>query len=68
MCILLQAVYTTKCTKNVCTLSEFLATDPEIPVSIPGVTIFWPLLWSSGQSSWLQIQRSGFNSRRYQIF
>jgi hypothetical protein len=22
-------------------------------------------LWSSGQSSWLQIQRSGFNSRRY---
>jgi hypothetical protein len=27
----------------------------------------WPLLWSSGQSSWLQIQRSGFDSRRYQI-
>jgi hypothetical protein len=27
-----------------------------------------PPLWSSGQSSWLQIQRSGFNSRRYQIF
>jgi hypothetical protein len=25
-------------------------------------------LWSSGQSSWLQIQRSWFNSRRYQIF
>jgi hypothetical protein len=25
-------------------------------------------LWSSGQSSWLQIQRSGFHSRRYQIF
>jgi hypothetical protein len=25
------------------------------------------LLWSSGQSSWLQIQRSGFNSWRYQI-
>jgi hypothetical protein len=24
--------------------------------------------WSSGRSSWLQIQRSGFNSRRYQIF
>jgi hypothetical protein len=23
---------------------------------------------SSGQSSWLQIQRSGFDSRRYQIF
>jgi hypothetical protein len=28
----------------------------------------WPPLWSSGQSSWLQIQRSGLDSRRYQIF
>jgi hypothetical protein len=28
----------------------------------------WPPLWSSGQSSWLQIQRSGFNSWRYQSF
>jgi hypothetical protein len=27
-----------------------------------------PPLWSNGQSSWLQMQRSGFNSRRYQIF
>jgi hypothetical protein len=26
-----------------------------------------PLLWSSGQSSWLQIQWSGFDFRRYQI-
>jgi hypothetical protein len=26
------------------------------------------ILWSSGQRSWLQIQRSGFASRRYQIF
>jgi hypothetical protein len=25
-------------------------------------------LWSSGQSSWLQIQRPGFDYRRYQIF
>jgi hypothetical protein len=25
-------------------------------------------MWSSGQSSWLQIQRSGFDSRRYPIF
>jgi hypothetical protein len=25
-------------------------------------------LWSSGHSSWPQIQRSGFDSRRYQIF
>jgi hypothetical protein len=27
-----------------------------------------PPLWSNGQSSWLQIQRSEFDSRRYQIF
>jgi hypothetical protein len=30
--------------------------------------ICWLLLWSSGQSSWLQVQRSGFDSRLYQIF
>jgi hypothetical protein len=29
---------------------------------------FVPPLWSSGQSSWLQIQRSGFDSQYYQIF
>jgi hypothetical protein len=27
-----------------------------------------PPLWSSGQSSWLQIQRSGFDYRHYHIF
>jgi hypothetical protein len=27
-----------------------------------------PPLWSSGQRSWLQIKRSGFDSRHYQIF
>jgi hypothetical protein len=27
-----------------------------------------PPLWSSVQSSWLQIQRAGFDSRRYHIF
>jgi hypothetical protein len=26
----------------------------------------WPPLWSSGQSSWLQIQRTGVHSRHYQ--
>jgi hypothetical protein len=30
--------------------------------------MFIKALWSSGQSAWLQIQRSGFDSRRYQIF
>jgi hypothetical protein len=28
----------------------------------------WPPPWSSGQSSWLQVQSSGFVSQRYQIF
>jgi hypothetical protein len=27
-----------------------------------------PPLWSNGQSSWLYIQRPGFDSRLYQIF
>jgi hypothetical protein len=27
-----------------------------------------PPLWSSGQSSWIQIQRSWFDSQSYQIF
>jgi hypothetical protein len=30
--------------------------------------VSWPPLWSSGQSSWLQIRRPGFDSRHYQIF
>jgi hypothetical protein len=29
---------------------------------------FRPPLWSSGQSSWLQIRRPGFDFRHYQIF
>jgi hypothetical protein len=32
------------------------------------ITRFAPPLWSSGRSSWLQIQRSGFDSRSCQIF
>jgi hypothetical protein len=28
----------------------------------------WLPLWSSGQSSWLQIQRSGFDSQGFKIF
>jgi hypothetical protein len=27
---------------------------------------WWPPLWSSGQSSWLQTRRPGFDSRHYQ--
>jgi hypothetical protein len=33
-----------------------------------GFYIGLPPLWSTGQSSWLQIRRSWFDSRRYQIF
>jgi hypothetical protein len=32
------------------------------------ISVNWPPLWSSGQGSWLQIQRSGFDSQSYQIF
>jgi hypothetical protein len=32
------------------------------------ICIYWLPLWSSGQSSCLQIRRPGFHSRRYQIF
>jgi hypothetical protein len=39
------------------------------PDLIPRIVCCWrPPLWSSRQSSWLQIQRSGFDSRRYQMF
>jgi hypothetical protein len=31
-------------------------------------TLYRPPLWCSGQSSWLQIQRSGYDSRSCQIF
>jgi hypothetical protein len=37
------------------------------PFLDPLILCPWPL-WSSGKSSWLQIQRSGFDSRCYQIF
>jgi hypothetical protein len=30
--------------------------------------MYRPPLWSCGHSPWLQIQRSGFDSRRYRIF
>jgi hypothetical protein len=32
------------------------------------VNAIWSEMWSSGQCSWLQIQRSGFDSRRCRIF
>jgi hypothetical protein len=38
------------------------------PLKIRNFVTDWPPLWSSVQSSWLQIWRSGFDSRCYQIF
>jgi hypothetical protein len=35
---------------------------------LPLLSVFRPPLWFSSQSSWLQIQRPGFHSRRYLIF
>jgi hypothetical protein len=49
-------------------MQSFQAVSP-----MEGVMLFsdtlnnWPPLWSSSQSSWLQIQRSWFDSRSYQI-
>jgi hypothetical protein len=40
----------------------------EIRIKTCCYTTIRPSLWSSGQRSWLQNQRSGFDSRRYQIF
>jgi hypothetical protein len=40
--------------------------SPKSNYSIQEVRL--PPLWSSGQSSWPQIQRSEFDSQRYQIF
>jgi hypothetical protein len=31
-----------------------------------GLPSWGPSLWSSGQSSWIQIRRPGFDSRHYQ--
>jgi hypothetical protein len=37
------------------------------PLSLVSTILRQPL-WSSGQSSWLQVQRFGLDSRLYQIF
>jgi hypothetical protein len=55
-------------------LPYFLATESQMAVSLPALRSSPPsllgrfLVWPSGQSSWLQIRRSGFDSERYQIF
>jgi hypothetical protein len=37
-----------------------------MPLKIACYSSAWPPLRSSGQSSWLQIRRPGFDSRHYQ--
>jgi hypothetical protein len=62
-------------TASVVQWSEFLARERKCIVSCEVRTEFIcyveesrPPLWSSSESSWLQIQGSVFDSRRYQIF
>jgi hypothetical protein len=43
-----------------------LGASSTILALIPYIKSSWPPLWSSGQSSWLQIRRPGFDSRYYQ--
>jgi hypothetical protein len=48
--------------------SRFTVLEYDSNVFVWFVIEMRPPLWSSGQGSWLQIQRSGFDSRHYQIF
>jgi hypothetical protein len=68
--IALTAFYTLGCTFY--TGSDWPASTSSWKESPIGYDSSWilqrPPLWSSGQSSWLQIQRPGFDSRRYHIF
>jgi hypothetical protein len=48
---------------RVCNLLLLLALSSEVPL---GLSPTGPPLWSSSQSSWLQIRRPGFDSRHYQ--
>jgi hypothetical protein len=45
-----------------------LSSSPQMDSQNIRSKLYWPPLWSSGQSSWLQIQRSDFNSWHYQSF
>jgi hypothetical protein len=54
----MRATVTGSSLKHVCTKHNFLQ----------DYMVSQPPLWSSGESSWLRIQRSRFYSRHYQIF
>jgi hypothetical protein len=56
-----------------CRLSDFIllyfrTVTLYLLIFVPWLLHSLPPLWSSGQSSWLQIQKSGFDSLRYQMF
>jgi hypothetical protein len=62
--------------KDMSDISEVLSPSPsyqqwrliqQVLLNI-SIRLLGPPLWSSGQGSWLQIQRSGFDSQSYQIF
>jgi hypothetical protein len=64
------------CCHNACRVQLYTGKKHKIKMTYGNVTLqqliclytkLRPPLWSSGQSSCLQIQRSGFDSRRYQI-
>jgi hypothetical protein len=46
----------------------FISSLSAVSIPVRERSIIRPPLLSSGQSSWLQIQKPGFDSRRYQIF
>jgi hypothetical protein len=60
------------CLETVFSVSNCLLLYNEINAwvvnKVSNTVLFGPPLWSSDQSSWLQIRRSGFDSRHYQIF
>jgi hypothetical protein len=46
-----------------------LTSTPKIPIFSHAIILYsYEKVWSSGQSSWLQIQRPGFDSQLYHIF
>jgi hypothetical protein len=55
------------CSNNKCTTWQIFAQLNGMVSVIGEIHFASGSLWSSRQSSWLQIHRSGFDSRRYQI-
>jgi hypothetical protein len=56
------------CGRSIAVLDILYYFEYKVLLNLRCIQFLKTALWSSGQSSWLQIQRSGFDSRRYQIF